>query len=423
MDFGRAQAARRADRDGTARAQAPRVALLNARSTLLWSWLFVACASGTNEPDAAARADALPSDSGSTPADTGAAADSGFGDAGITPDSGASIDAALASDAGAMSLGPLDERGVSTLTGGDRSGDSDGVRGFAELNNPVNLIASGGMALVADFYSGRIVEVSATGTGRTLVRDPTFARPFGLAMTSPTTLWIQTDRDTTGAPVGALWRLDLPSGVPHEVIGAHGRNRGLTALPDGRLAMADQELGIIRLFDPATGRITVLAGTAGVLGYTDGSGLIARFDRPRDLEVSPRGTLLVVDTNNHCLREVTLAGVVTTYAGTNIPGAVDGPRADARFNLPLSLAIDADGNVYVGDGDNFVIRRIAPDGTVSTLAGSGIPGFADAIDPRQAKFRGLEGLDVSADGQYLLVADGARGMAEPFNRIRRVALR
>jgi hypothetical protein len=394
------------------------VALFKARSTFLWCWLLAACASDPSNPDAAARADALPDD------DAGLLADAGRGvDAGLLTDAGAAPDAEPAHDVGAMLLGPLDERGVSTLTGGDRSGDSEGQRGFAELNNPVNLIASGGMVLVADFYSGRIVEVSATGTGRTLVRDPTFTRPFGLAMTSATTLWIQTDRDATGAPVGALWRVELPLGAPHEVIGAHGRNRGLTALPDGRLAMADQEQSILRIFDPATDQITVLAGTAGVIGYADGAGPTARFDHPRDLELSPRGTLLLVDTNNHCLREVTLAGEVTTYAGTNIPGSADGPRADARFNLPLSLAIDGQGNIYVGDGDNFVIRRIAPDGAVSTIAGAGISGFADAILPREAKFRGLEGLDVSADGQFLLVADGARGMAEPFNRIRRVALR
>lgn len=113
---------------------------------------------------------------------------------------------------------------------------------------------------------------------------------------------------------------------------------------------------------------------------------------------------------------------MSTYAGTGLPGSTDGTQLTATFNSPQALAIDADGNIFVTDMAGYVVRRVAVDGTVRTVAGVGRAGYADG-DPMQAQFFGLEGLDVSANGRDLFVADGNRGGTEHSHRIRRIELR
>jgi len=130
----------------------------------------------------------------------------------------------------------------------------------------------------------------------------------------------------------------------------------------------------------------------------DGAGALARFAAPYGLARLADGRILVADLFNNRIRAVALDGTVTTFAGS---GAADGDAASATFSAPQDVAVDAAGNVYVADLQNFVVRRIAPDGTVSTLAGDGTGGWLDAGDLRAAQLHGLEGLDVSADGTQL----------------------
>ena len=121
-------------------------------------------------------------------------------------------------------------------------------------------------------------------------------------------------------------------------------------------------------------------------------------------------------------RAASSVGTVTTVAGTGDAGLVDGMAATAQFSSPQGLAIDADGNVYVSELGNAVIRMLEPDGTVSTIAGmAGNPGYADDDeDPLGGQLFGLEGIAVGGD--YLYIADGNRGGTEPFHRIRRMTL-
>ena len=125
------------------------------------------------------------------------------------------------------------------------------------------------------------------------------------------------------------------------------------------------------------GSIRTIAG--GEAGFADGAGSGARFSTPSGLAWDgPRG-LVVADTGNHAIRRLATDGSVATIAGALAPGYRDGVGSAAMFNGPLGIATDARGRVLVADTYNDRIRAVHPDGTVVTLAGSGIRGFADGV--------------------------------------------
>ena len=119
------------------------------------------------------------------------------------------------------------------------------------------------------------------------------------------------------------------------------------------------------------GTLSFLAGTPSGVGSADGTGASARFTGPVGLALDGAGNVFVTDTENHTVRKVTPAGVVTTLAGNaGFFGSTDGPGDVARFSYVSGIAVGKSGNVYVSDGSNCTIRKISPDGMVSTLAGA-----------------------------------------------------
>ncbi|TZF86288.1 hypothetical protein FW774_04360 (plasmid) [Pedobacter sp. BS3] len=152
------------------------------------------------------------------------------------------------------------------------------------------------------------------------------------------------------------------------------------------------------------------AGT-GTTGLLNGSNTSARFDSPEGVAVDASGNMYIADKNNHVIRKITSSGTVSTFAGTGVAGYADGPGSSARFNNPWKVAVDASGNVYVADRDNYKIRKITPAGIVSTLAGS-TAGYADGTGSA-AKF--MQPLDVAIDPSgNIIVADNTS------HRIRKV---
>lgn len=121
--------------------------------------------------------------------------------------------------------------------------------------------------------------------------------------------------------------------------------------------------------------VSTLAGSESA-GFVDGIGSMARFNHPAAMVIDAEGNIYVSDQDNHSIRKITPAGVVSTFAGTGKAGFDNGMRVTASFRHPYGLAIDRKGNMYVGDVGNHCIRKIAPDGKVSTLAG-GRKGFSD----------------------------------------------
>ena len=163
----------------------------------------------------------------------------------------------------------------------------------------------------------------------------------------------------------------------------------------------------------AGGNLTVrtLAGN-GVSGAADGTGGAARFSYPQGVAVDQQGNIYVADTGNQRIRKITPAGVVTTLAGSGDNGSADGAGTAARFANPIAIAVDAAGMVYVSDAGNNAIRKITPQGVVTTLAGSGMFGATDGLGTG-ARFNFPHGLAVSTRGD-VYVADFSN------NRIRKI---
>jgi len=189
-------------------------------------------------------------------------------------------------------------------------------------------------------------------------------------------------------------------------------NGAAVVLPDGNIAVADEQHHQIKLVTPA-GVVSVLAGS-GKQGSKDGKGAAAEFKAPRNLTFDPVNRVLYVsDTGNGNIRRVALDGAVTTVAGNVKQGYKDGTGVVAQFRDPHGLTVGSDGAVYVCDTKNNRIRRIAANGAVTTFAGTGAKDKLTDGALLSATFNEPKG--IVADGATLYVADTKN------NAIRRIA--
>ncbi|MGH9944728.1 MAG: NHL repeat-containing protein, partial [Pyrinomonadaceae bacterium] len=177
---------------------------------------------------------------------------------------------------------------------------------------------------------------------------------------------------------------------------------GLAVGRDGSVFVADAgESNRIRKITPQ-GTVETFAG--GAEGYMDGPGAAASFHTPSGLAIDLDGNLYVADTGNNRIRKVSPEGVVTTLAGDGTAGDRDGEASLAQFNGPVGVASDKDGNVYVADTYNDRIRMVSKDGQVRTVAGAGTPGYADG-DALTAALFDTPCAVVAAGNGELFIAD------------------
>ena len=156
-------------------------------------------------------------------------------------------------------------------------------------------------------------------------------------------------------------------------------------------------------------QLALLAGTVGSLGSA------ATFDYPAGTAVDASGNVYVADAGNNTIEKITPAGVVTTLAGSGIIGSSDGTGAAATFSKPMGITVDASGNLYVADTNNFTIRKITPAGGVTTLAGSaGVDGSTDGTG-LNASFSYPTGITVDSSGNLFVTEDSAGG--KPVRKI------
>jgi sugar lactone lactonase YvrE len=312
-----------------------------------------------------------------------------------------------------------DEVIVETLTGNGTLGSEDGTIAAARFYQPtgVALDASGNI-YVADYSNHLIRKITPAGTVTTLAgsgiagyADGTgtaavFQGPFGVAVDAYGNVYVA---DSFNHRI----RKVTPAGIVSTVAGsgvygfADGDGiaaqfyspRGVAVDGAGNIYVADAINHRIRKISPA-GIVTTLAGS--ISGNTDGNVSDAKFSGPTGITVDASGNIYVADTGNHRIRKITSAGEVSTVAGST-SGISEGVGTLARFNGPTGVTLDASGNFYVADEENERIRKITPDGTVSTLAGGYVPGFTNGIG-EDAQFRSPTGIALDASGN-IYVAD------------------
>jgi sugar lactone lactonase YvrE len=211
---------------------------------------------------------------------------------------------------------------VSTLAGqAGNFGSSDGMGSAARFNNPNGVAVDGsGNVYVADPYNSTIRKVTPAGVVSTLAGQAGF---FGIGSSDGT---------------GSAARFNNPNGVAVD--------------GSGNVYVADTGNSTIRKVTPA-GVVSTLAGQAGSQGSSDGTGSAARFHNPNGVAVDGSGNVYVADSNNSTIRKMTSAGVVSTLAGqAGYIGSSDGTGSAAQFFNPLGVAVDGSGNVYVTDQFN-----------------------------------------------------------------------
>jgi sugar lactone lactonase YvrE len=179
---------------------------------------------------------------------------------------------------------------------------------------------------------------------------------------------------------------------------------GVAVDAKGNVYVADAgESNRIRKVTPE-GNVTTLAG--GEEGFQDGQGAAAKFNTPSALAVDAQGNLFVADTGNNRIRKVKPDGTVTTIAGSGKAGFNDGAAGEAMFNAPVGVAVDAQGEVYVADTYNDRIRKVTKDGQVVTVAGGGAsPGYLDGA-AMSATFDTPCGILVAPNGDVFIADTG-----------------
>lgn len=168
------------------------------------------------------------------------------------------------------------------------------------------------------------------------------------------------------------------------------------------LYIADPDNAAVRRLDP-DGTVRTVVGRAG-RGFRDGAGGTAQVNRPVALARGPDRSVLFVDEASHSLRRLEADGRVTTLAGTGTAGFRDGPGAQAQFRAPRDVSMDGAGVIYVADKDNYVIRRVAPDGMISLHCGvAGVRAHKDGDCATVAHFDLPVGIEPDgADGFYIV---------------------
>jgi sugar lactone lactonase YvrE len=303
-----------------------------------------------------------------------------FGCGGNSDSSGNSVSSGDIQMGGSIQGKPLVlSQTVSTFAG---PGTMDGAGATVWFTNPTGVTTDGASLYVTDSDSHTIRKIDiATG------KATTFAGSDGASGSAD--------------GIGAAARFNSPSGITTE-----GRS----------LFVTDSGNQTIRTVDIATGAVTTLAGAAGVLGSSDGTGLAARFYGPRGIATD--GTnLFVTEAGNQTIRKVIIAsGVVATLAGSaGISGSTDGTGTAARFTFPEGITTDGT-NLFVTDLQNCTIRKVViATGVVTTLAGTaGVS--AGSKDGTGAEARFFLPKGIITDGVNLFVADSSN------NTIRQVVI-
>ena len=194
--------------------------------------------------------------------------------------------------------------------------------------------------------------------------------------------------------------------------------RTLAIGPTGDLYIADSNNSRIRVVRQETGIITTIAGDGRNRFRGDGDAATsASLNIPRGLAVASDGTVYIADTFNNRIRKITPAGIISTVAGSGVGGYAGdgGPAILARLHSPQAVAVRADGALVIADTVNNRIRLVTPSGTISTIAGLGPSGYdGDGGRPSIAYLNGPRSVAIDEDGQTIYFSDAGNNAVRYF---------
>jgi hypothetical protein len=280
-----------------------------------------------------------------------------------------------------------------------------------------------------DFYNGAVDVVSKTvtlsGTPQTLT-VPATAQGTGTPQFQVRTPVAESSVDVTaydGSIVGTAvtGKTELVAGDTHEGYSGNGGPAtkaelnypgGVAVSSSGDVFIADTGNNVIREVTP-DGTISTVAGD-GTAGYAGNGGPAtkAELNSPESVAVNSSGDLFIADTENNVIREVTPDGTISTVAGTGTAGYAGngGPATKAELCLPEGLAVGGSGDLFIADTCNNVIRKVSPGGTISTVAGTGTAGYSGNGGPAtKAELDAPYGVAVDGAGD-LFIADTANSV-------------
>ena len=324
---------------------------------------------------------------------------------------------------------------IMTLAGSPgQSGDIDGAGSAARFYYPEGMaVDSAGNVYVGDSINRTIRKISPAGFVTTLagpggsygsadgtVLNARFDEPYGVAVDASANLYVADTFNNTIrllTTAGTVTTLAGQAGLAGSADGTNGAARfdeptGLAVDAASNVYVADYANSTLRKITPAASSpiwvVSTLAGKAGVTGFANGPGGSAVFSHPYGVAVDGAMNVYVSDYGNQLIRLIDSNGVVSTYAGRlNTAGYKDALGTNALFDYPTGIALDGATNLYVADAGNEVIRRIAPGGATTTLAGT--HAMAGSRDGNAALFNNPQGVAASAGG-FVFVADTANNV-------------
>ncbi|HUP02673.1 MAG TPA: BACON domain-containing carbohydrate-binding protein [Bryobacteraceae bacterium] len=284
---------------------------------------------------------------------------------------------------------------ISTIAGSGTQGyaGDGGPAANAQLNNPYGVAVDGsGNLYIADTFNLRVRKVDASGNISTYAGNGTYGfsgdgaaaagasvyEPYGLAVDASGNLFIADSGNSRVRKVSATGIITTVAGGSAAGFAGDGGPAsaaelllpyGVGADAYGDLYIADSGSSRIRAVN-AGGTIQTLAG--GGLG-DGGPGVFGAFNAPGGVARDSAGNTYIADTNDNRVRKVSAAGTITTVAGTGAPGysGDGGPAAAAQLSTPIGVALDAGGNLYIADSGNYRVRKVDSSGNITTFAGSG----------------------------------------------------
>lgn len=316
---------------------------------------------------------------------------------------------------------------VSTIAGSVPTlpANTDGTGSAARFNSPQGMVRdSAGNIFVADYANYTLRKITPAGVVTTFAGTAgtrgyadgtgtaaTFGGLDGLTIDSADNIYATDNYDSTIRKITPAGVVTTIAGSPLFPGGLDGTGHfayfdlpaGITIDPAGNLYVADFGNDTIRKITPA-GIVSTIAGTRGITGTTDGPGSVALFSAPNGITIDTAGNLFVTDSDNSTIRKITPSGVVSTIAGkAGKAGTVDGIGTAAEFSYPQGITMDSSGNLFVADSTSNAIRKIAPDGTVTTLSGT-TPENIDGVGSA-AKFNFPTGIIVNNATGNLYISD------------------